>query len=61
MFDGGPTGADFTVGAVDRSGEMGNFYAGQLGGLAVFNRALNEREIAELHISPNRGRERADR
>jgi len=53
LFDGGTTGADFTVGAVDRSGEIGNFYAGQLGGLAVFNRALNERDIAELHMSPN--------
>ena len=49
LFDGGPTGADFTVGAVDRSGEIGNFFAGQLGGLAVFNRALGEREIAQLH------------
>lgn len=45
LFDAGPEGADFTVGAVDRSGEMGNWYTGLLGGLALFNRALPESEI----------------
>jgi hypothetical protein len=49
LFDGGEDGADFTVGAVDRSGVPGNFYSGLLGGLAVFNRALSEHEIADLH------------
>lgn len=49
LFDGGAEGADFTVGAVDRSGEMGNFYTGLLGGLAVYNRAITAEEIAELH------------
>jgi len=48
LYDGGASGADFTVGGLDRSGEIGNFFAGQLGGLAVFNRALSEREIAGL-------------
>jgi hypothetical protein len=48
LYNGGPTGADFTVGAVNRSGEMGNFYAGLLGGLAVFNKALSEEEILLL-------------
>ncbi|TBL74688.1 LamG domain-containing protein [Paenibacillus thalictri] len=48
LFDGGPEGADFTVAAVHRSGEMGNFYAGLIGGLAVFKKALNEEEIARL-------------
>ncbi|MDF2722589.1 MAG: hypothetical protein K0Q59_2264, partial [Paenibacillus sp.] len=33
LFDGGADGADFTVGAVDRSGEPGNFFTGSLGGL----------------------------
>ncbi|MFD0960180.1 LamG domain-containing protein [Paenibacillus chungangensis] len=51
LFDGGEDGADFTVGAVDRSGEIGNFYNGLLGGLAVFNRALAEDEIMLLHQS----------
>jgi hypothetical protein len=48
IFDGGEDGADFTVGAVDRSGEPGNFYTGLLGGLAVFDRALSEREILRM-------------
>lgn len=48
LFNAGPEGADFTVGAVHRSGEMGNFFAGQLGGLAVFNRALSAQEIKKL-------------
>ncbi|NOU86631.1 LamG domain-containing protein [Paenibacillus sp. LMG 31460] len=50
LFDGGHTGADFTVGGVNRSGEMGNFYAGLLGGLAVFNEALTDEVIRKLSI-----------
>jgi len=38
-------GSDFTVGAVNRSGEMGNWFRGILGGLAVYDRALSEKEI----------------
>lgn len=49
LYDGGEDGADFTVGAVDRSGEIGNFYRGLLGGLAVFNRALSAEEIRKLN------------
>jgi hypothetical protein len=48
LHDGGEDGADFTVGAVDRSGEIGNYYAGRIGGLAVFRQALTEQEIAKL-------------
>ena len=48
LFDGGADGADFTVGAVHRSGEWGNFFGGQIGGLAVFNRALTDAELARL-------------
>ena len=48
IFDGGDKGADFTVGAVHRSGEMGNWFTGTLGGLAVYNRALTEPELAKL-------------
>ncbi|MNI47017.1 hypothetical protein D3C73_1015120 [compost metagenome] len=50
LFDGGSSGADFTVGAVHRSGEMGNFYAGLLGGLAVFQEALPVEEIRRLSL-----------
>lgn len=48
LHDGGPEGSDFTVGAVHRSGEMGNFYTGYLGGLAIFSRALSPAEIWAL-------------
>ncbi len=48
LFDGGPDGADFTVGAVYRAGEMGNWYAGALGGLAVFDRALTAEEMRSI-------------
>lgn len=56
LFDGGPDGADFTVGAVDRSGEPGNFFTGLLGGLAMFERALAPEELARLadETLPNR-------
>lgn len=49
LYDGGAGGSDFTVGAVDRSGEMGNFYQGLLGGLAVYDRCLSAAEIETLH------------
>lgn len=48
IFDAGENGADFTVGGVHRLGEMGNFFCGQIGGLAVFDRALSEHEIANI-------------
>lgn len=43
-----PAQADFTVGAVHRSGEMGNWYRGLLGGLAVYERALSDSELLAL-------------
>jgi Concanavalin A-like lectin/glucanases superfamily len=49
LFDGGEDGSPFTVGAVSRGGRMGNFYAGLLGGRAVFGRALTEDELAALY------------
>jgi hypothetical protein len=48
LFDGGAEGSDFTVGAVNRGGEMGNWFQGQLGGLAVYDRALRGSEMARL-------------
>ena len=48
LHDGGIKGGDFTVGAVNRSGEMGNFFVGQIGGLAVYDRALTKEEMAYL-------------
>lgn len=48
LHDGGQQGSDFTVGAVDRSNEMGNFFTGLLGGLAVYRRALSPAEMQAL-------------
>jgi hypothetical protein len=48
LFTAGSDGADFTVGAVHRSGAMGNWFVGRLGGLAVFSRALSTQEIIAL-------------
>ena len=48
LFDGGEDGADFTVGAVHRGGEWGNFFGGDIAGLAVFSRALSEEEMAGM-------------
>ncbi len=46
----GNNGSDFTVGSVLLSRGMGNFFVGQIGGLAVFNRALHDREINNLYF-----------
>jgi len=48
LHDGGPNGSDFTVGAVDRGGEIGNFFTGQLAGLAIYNRVLSPAEMWAL-------------
>ncbi len=48
LFDGGENGAPFTVGAVHRSNEWGNFFGGDIGGLAVYDRALSESELIQL-------------
>lgn len=42
----GNNGSDFTVGAVLLKSGMGNFFKGQIGGLAVFERALSETELS---------------
>jgi len=44
----GNNGSDFTVGGVLLKRGMGNFFKGQIGGLAVFNRALSNDEIRSL-------------
>lgn len=44
----GNEGSDFTVGAVLLKSGMGNFFKGQIGGLAVFNRALSDGELLEF-------------
>lgn len=49
IYNPGSAGSDFTVGAVHRSNEMGNHFVGQIGGLAVFDRALTAEEINLIH------------
>jgi hypothetical protein len=44
----GNNGSDFTVGAVLLARGMGNYFRGQIGGLAVFDRALSAEEIGRL-------------
>ena len=44
----GNNGSDFTVGSVLLKSGMGNYFKGQIGGLAVFDRALSEKEIKSI-------------
>ncbi|WP_257670194.1 LamG domain-containing protein [Parapedobacter tibetensis] len=44
----GDNGSDFTVGAVFVAGKMGNFFKGEIGGLAVFDRALTDTEMIKF-------------
>lgn len=44
----GNNGSDFTVGAVLLKSGMGNFFKGLIGGLAVYGRALDEKEISYI-------------
>ncbi len=46
----GNNGSDFTVGAVLLKKGMGNFFVGQIGGLAVFDRALNSKELMRFSV-----------
>ncbi len=48
LFNGGENGADFTVGSVNVGGKPGNFLGANLGGLAVYDRALTAAEIESL-------------
>lgn len=44
----GDNGSDFTVGAVLLQSGMGNLFKGNIGGVAVFNRALTDDEMAKF-------------
>ncbi len=48
----GNNGSDFTVGAVQLKTGMDNFFKGRIGGIAVFNRALSDKEIARVAVMP---------
>lgn len=47
----GNNGSDFTIGAVLLKAGMGNFFKGQIGGLAVFNRALTDEELIQYQLN----------
>jgi hypothetical protein len=49
LHDGGGEGGAFTVGAVHRGESWGNFFHGDLGGLAIVDRGLTEAEVAAVH------------
>lgn len=44
--------SDFTVGGVQLKRGMGNFFKGRIGGVAVFDRALSEKEMAKWAVMP---------
>jgi len=44
----GDNGSDFTVGAVLLKSGMGNYFRGQIGGLAVFDRVLTDNELLNI-------------
>lgn len=44
----GSNGSDFTVGAVQLKKGMGNFFKGSIGGIAVFDRALKDKQLLRL-------------
>lgn len=48
----GQNGSDFTVGAVQLKKGMGNFFNGEIAGIAVFDKALSENEMSKLAILP---------
>ena len=41
----GDNGSDFTVGAVFVDNRIGNYFKGEIGGLAVYDRALSAEEV----------------
>lgn len=49
IYDGGEDGADFTVGSNSVIGKMTNQFVGQISGLAVFDRALDDKTIRQLY------------
>lgn len=48
----GNNGSDFTIGAVQLKTGMGNFFKGNIGGVAVFNVALNDADMKRLAVMP---------
>ncbi len=49
IFDGGPDGAEFTVGSNHVQGKMHNQFIGQISGLSVYNEALRAKDIQLIY------------
>jgi len=47
----GNNGSDFTIGGVQLKKGMGNFFKGEIGGIAIFNKALKAEEILKVSLS----------
>ena len=45
----GSNGSDFTIGSVFVHGNMGNFFKGLIGGVAVFSKSLSEEEMVLIN------------
>ncbi|WP_053061307.1 hypothetical protein [Rhodopirellula islandica] len=61
LFDGGTDGEAFTVGAVDRNHEWGNFFGGRIAGLVVYDRALKDEELHALATETGFSTDRLER
>ncbi|MCD8481444.1 MAG: LamG domain-containing protein [Verrucomicrobia bacterium] len=48
LYNGGSMGADFTVGSVFTGSRMNNWFQGDIGGVAVFSRALDSAQLLAL-------------
>ena len=44
----GDNGSDFTVGAVLLKNGMGNFFKGQIGGIAVYDKSLSDDDMRKI-------------
>jgi hypothetical protein len=51
LFDGGIHGADFTGGSVYSGRRMNNWFDGEIGGIAVFSRALDSSDQLQLETT----------
>lgn len=50
IYSGGENGADFTVGAVNRSEVMGNFFTKLINNLAIFNNYITAEELRSISL-----------
>lgn len=49
----GDNGSDFTVGGVQLKRGMGNFFKGNIGGVAIYDKALTAEEMKKIAVMPS--------